>query len=249
MSAAVDGHGGEVEVRHGYTLADLDKLARQIMYRSRWGFLSFHDKYELAWSAMAELLAARADVPSLIELVDRGERAIGEYVTAELRTHGVHVGHRDRGHHGLIRRHYVYWWSIAQRSPSPEARVIERLALAQIWPRLTRRNRQVLEALAEQGDYQRAARTLGVSYKSFVTMIYYARKQFLRLWHDGETPSKFWGRDTRINPEAKCAEDMLRSRAQRSLRRRALTRTDAPANVAEPPADRWAPLLDPVSGS
>jgi hypothetical protein len=55
----------------------------------------------------------------------------------------------------------------------------------------------VLIALAAHGDYQHAATALDKPYATFVTQIHLARKQFLRLWHQGEQPSGVWGRDRR----------------------------------------------------
>ena len=50
-------------------------------------------------------------------------------------------------------------------------------------------------ALATYNDYQRAAEALGKPYHSFVGTVSTARKQFLRLWHEHETPSEVWGRE------------------------------------------------------
>jgi hypothetical protein len=36
---------------------------------------------------------------------------------------------------------------------------------------------------------------LGKTHRTFVTQLHTARKQFLRLWHEGEQPSRIWGRD------------------------------------------------------
>jgi transposase len=75
--------------------------------------------------------------------------------------------------------------------------VTERLALAQIWPRLHPGHRQVLAALAATGDYGLAAASLGISRSWFISRLSQARKAFLKLWHEHETPSRPWGDDRR----------------------------------------------------
>lgn len=75
----------------------------------------------------------------------------------------------------------------------------ERVALEQIWPRLRPMHREVLAALAAHDDYGLAAASLGKSRKTFTTQISTARHEFLRLWHEGEAPSRPWGQDKRVN--------------------------------------------------
>lgn len=93
-----------------------------------------------------------------------------------------------------------YWLDVAAPADSPEEKVTERLALAQIWPCLRPVNREALAALAAHEDYQRAAESLGISYKAFKSRISEGRREFLALWHDGEKPSRPWIRDRRAGP-------------------------------------------------
>jgi hypothetical protein len=53
----------------------------------------------------------------------------------------------------------------------------------------------VIVALARHGTYDKAAASLGRPRKTFVTYLWAARKEFLRLWHEGEQPSRIWGHD------------------------------------------------------
>lgn len=46
-------------------------------------------------------------------------------------------------------------------------------------------------------DHERAAQALGKSMVAFHSAVRDARRQFLRLWHQGEQPSKVWSRDRR----------------------------------------------------
>jgi hypothetical protein len=93
-----------------------------------------------------------------------------------------------------------YWRHVAAPDDGPEEKITERLALAQIWPHLRPVHREALAALAAHGDYQRAAQALGLPYATFKSRISTARREFLALWHDGETPSRPWVRDRRAGP-------------------------------------------------
>jgi hypothetical protein len=88
----------------------------------------------------------------------------------------------------------------ARPASGPEDRVIERIALAQIWPCLRPAHREALLALAAHGDYGLAARALGKPYSTFKADISRARREFLKLWHEGEAPSRPWVRDRRAGP-------------------------------------------------
>jgi hypothetical protein len=75
--------------------------------------------------------------------------------------------------------------------------VVDHLALAQIWPQLSDLHREALTALATHGQYDLAAASLGVTYQVLILRIRRARAAFKQLWHEGETPSRQWGRDER----------------------------------------------------
>lgn len=50
-------------IRHGYSLSDLEQLARMALWRS-WGMvLDLDTRYEVAWSALAEHLCSRCHEP------------------------------------------------------------------------------------------------------------------------------------------------------------------------------------------
>lgn len=211
-------------LRHGYSLVSLSTLARRAVFESHWRFLTFHERYEIAWSAMAEALYASDDVPRPFDLVRVGEKAIRAHVDGVGHTWGIYIG----GHHdiapgsGMV-RFEKFWWSQACATGSPEDHIVDATALRQIWPRLNGVHQMVLEALATHGDYERAAEALGKSYKTFVTQIYTARKQFLRLWHEGEEPSGVWGHDQRkrrpgSEPQHSITVTTIRRRARRAAK-------------------------------
>jgi hypothetical protein len=222
----------DTELRHGYTMASLDSLAKRAVFESRWQFLPFHEKHELAWSAIAQELYSCQDPPRVRDLIRVGERAIRRHVEDLGHLHGVYYYRSDAPY---MARFEKYWWSQAAPTPSPEDRIIDQTALRQIWPHLNGVHQLVLTALATHGDYQRAAAALNKPYKTFVTQIYLARKQFLALWHEGEQPSKMWGRDIR-----------RRVPSQRSVtattirRRRAKQRAEQP-NTTDPTSSQTTP--------
>jgi hypothetical protein len=189
----------DITLRHGYTLANLNELARKTVFCSRWRFLSFQERYDIAWSAIAEGIYASEEPPAPHELIRLGEKAIRSHVSDLENTWGTWLtGHGESVQAGTRKAHFEkVWTTLAQPSNFPDERIIELIGLRQIWPRLTPTHQAVLLALATHGDYDRAAAALGKTYHTFVTHIHNARKEFLRLWHEGEKPSGMWGRDQR----------------------------------------------------
>jgi len=157
-------------VKWGYNLADLDRLARIAVSARRSRSLDVHDAYETAWSAIAETVAADT-YPTASDLIGAGSDAIA----AESRRHRSNHGLDGRGE---APRFAKYWTTCT--TPSPEESVVDRYALWQILPALTdaeRRNVYALAAGMEPPSRDRLSR---------------ARRRFLALWHEGETPSTFW---------------------------------------------------------
>ncbi|MGP4102194.1 hypothetical protein [Nonomuraea sp. KM90] len=101
VNVEVRRRAAETPLRFAVTLADLERVA---LYRSRWTSrsISADDRYEVAWSAMAEELYARAeaDPPADGELLGCGERAITSHVLADWHSRGLAERH-SRGHGGL----------------------------------------------------------------------------------------------------------------------------------------------------
>jgi hypothetical protein len=93
-------------------------------------------------------------------------------------------------------RFYAYW--NPAHAPSPEARVTERHALAQIWPLLRPSEQRALTALAMTGDYEKGAAAAGVATSTFHVLISTGRRRFLAAWHEHETPSRIWRTDRRV---------------------------------------------------
>jgi hypothetical protein len=186
---------GDIELPHGYRLADLERLTRQAVFHAHWTTRSnTAERYDVArYSIISRLYDATQEPPSERELTTIGKRAVCQHVDDEYQVHGVNPKEWRDG--VTMRRFLAFWLDLIQHSGSHETHVIEILAVRQIWPRLTLRNRRVLLALAVHGDYESAAKAVGMTRKTFIDKLSEARKQFLRYWHEGEQPSRIWGRD------------------------------------------------------
>ena len=185
-------HFGDHEIRHGYTLDNIDQLARAAITRSRSSgsayAADYDEQYAIAWDAIARHLYTTTDHPTGYDLIGAALTALSDDSNAHRRHHGYYDNTRAYG---------VYWTDISAPTPSPERGIVEWTALTQIWPQLAPYQRAALTALATFEDHQQAAEALGKSYKTFTTFISQARRDFLRLWHEGEEPSRPWGTDRR----------------------------------------------------
>ncbi|MEV2277737.1 hypothetical protein AB0I72_19335 [Nocardiopsis sp. NPDC049922] len=185
----------EDEIRHGYTLADIEEQARWAAASSHFPSADFGERYRAAYDAILDTLLTEQDPPSPTYLRQMGRRGVDDVIGATLRHRGAgrwaDDGHRPVGFER-------YWWFAARHTPSPEDRVVDAQTVAQIWPLLVPRQRRALWALSITGDYQQAADLLGIKYQSLAHNVRTARIAFLELWHEGETPSRLWMRDRRM---------------------------------------------------
>ncbi|MBV9853121.1 MAG: hypothetical protein JOY82_01165 [Streptosporangiaceae bacterium] len=176
--------------------------------------------FDIAWEAIAEKFCSSGGLPAG-ELVQAGMDAIrAEY--AELRHHhGIPKGFTSRD--GTKRERYVtYWYFHAGVTNSHEDKVVDSIALAQIWPKLTVTQREAIAALARHRDITSAARSLGKSHATFRSQLRQARKLFFALWHEHEKPSRKWMSDRPANPERRqltISTNLRRRRKQRQARK------------------------------
>jgi hypothetical protein len=89
-----------------------------------------------------------------------------------------------------------YWAGAGAATPSPEGRIVEREALAQIWPTLTELERRAVLAFAAHGSAEVACVALGMTRRAFLSRLNAARARFRTWWHEGETPSVKWRPDS-----------------------------------------------------
>lgn len=206
-------------VRFGYSMEEIDRIASNAAATALWrGGLDRPTRFETARSAIAELLCTAEADPGPRDLHVAGCTAIREQARTEARHHGT-----ARAYEGASRVSFERYWAVAANpTPSAENRIVERAALAQIWPELKPRLRCVLLALAEHEDYKRAAASLGLSYPTFCSEVSRARRAFLALWHEGEAPSQPWGADVRtrsVNSRGHSIHEVLAKRRESRRRR------------------------------
>jgi len=198
-AAAVSG----VEVRYGYTLSEINQLAGAAVWRDVWHqSLPVSERLDIAWSAIAEHLYACDRKPEGGELIRAAWSALRAETEAAWHTHGVSrpagVFGGDQTMPGFAR----YWFGFGGNTPGPEERIVERIALGQVWDALSEQHQLLIAALAMYDDYGKAAQALGKIRQTYVTQLAAARRAFRELWHEGETPSRHWGTDRRRNPDA-----------------------------------------------
>lgn len=180
------------ELRHGYTLRDVEAVARTALNLTRYytaGDIS--ERYDTAWFAAVETLYTVEEPPSRRDLIHAAWRAVERWIRDDCHTHGVPARHTHLGR-GAMPAYQSYWYDAFRSTPSHENTVVDRTALWQIWERLTPADQEGLLALAAHGDYRAAARAQGVTYGTATDRCRNGRARFLALWHEGETPSKVW---------------------------------------------------------
>lgn len=187
----------QMEVRHGYTLAELDGLARYAVAADRLMAMSATERFDIAWSAIALRLCEDETAPSRSELVQAGWQAIARHVRDGLRQRGYRDGTRDWSSAQPTMPRFVQFWG-SPVTPSPEDGVVERLATRQVMTVLSGRYRDAIVALAVHDDYMAAAAALGINYKAFGMRIASARRAINRVWHEGETPRQVRRTDRRV---------------------------------------------------
>jgi DNA-directed RNA polymerase specialized sigma24 family protein len=204
---------------HGYSMDDIDRLTRTAAIRARGGrILDPGDRYETAWSAIAEHLATTDTPPTTTELLTIGLQAVNRAGQDHRHTWGMtRTWGAAEGDVAAYRR---YWELDRRVTGSPEDPVVDRTALAQIWPRLSPTHQQVLWALAlHDGDHRGAAESLGKSLVTYRSHLKGARAAYRALWHEHETPSRMWGKSGQQG--RRTATQVLANRRQQRARRTA----------------------------
>lgn len=222
-----------VPVGHGYTLADLDRIAVRAA-AGHWSRSGSHSgRLAAAWSAAAEALCTTGCQPSLQDLYRAARDGIMRHVAEGRQFYGLSKG---SGYTATTAAFEGYWYQ--PPLTGWEDAIVDRIALGQIWAAISPAHRRALSALADSGgDYRAAADSLGTTYATYRTRLGRARQAFRELWHEGEEPSRQWGRDrARDDPEkvTHCPadheytpENTLYWRMGRRIRRRCRTCEEA----------------------
>lgn len=187
----------DMEVKHGYTLRDLDQMTRAAVIADRSMAADIDTRKGIAWSAIAEHLVTSEEPPHRQELIRVGWQAIYR----EVRT-----TYRERGYPDTAWADYEYeprprfaqYWRDFLATPSHEGRLVEELAVGQVIAVLAPIYRDAVVALAVHGDYRRAAEGLDLKYSAFTDRLSTARRRVLAAWFEGETPRKIRTTDRRV---------------------------------------------------
>lgn len=179
-------------LRHGYTPRDLDRLARRSILMDRWPAADIDERYDRVLHAITVTVLTADDPPDPRELVRLGLRASNRHVELEMR----HSGWTPTGGMGSAPG-YLRHWQATGRTPWDE-RVVERIALTQIWRHLTLAQRQALWVLADLGDYQATAQALDLAWPALAGRLHKARRTVYALWHEHETQPRRRRRDKRV---------------------------------------------------
>lgn len=188
-----------MELRHGYTLSDVHDMARLATHTAGGMGMDWHERYEIAHSAIAEALYDAEHWPPRHDLVRTGQRAIWATVSDYHHHHGFYR-HKTIGSQAGPGSSpaFATFWGGHRVTESCEHSVVERLTVHQIWPTLTDRQRAAISALAALDNYRAAAAALGIRPQTFRSLLGRARQEFFARWHEGEAPSRPWGTDRRV---------------------------------------------------
>jgi hypothetical protein len=180
-------------VRHGYTMADIDGIARSAFVADRSMASDADTRYSVAWSAVAEALCAAQDRPSRQDLVRVGWQAIYAEVREMRHTYGQQ---RDDPNAPVasMPKAQQYWFTPPVDTAGDR---LERIAVHQIMATLGEPYRDAVIALAVHEDYKRAAEALGIKYSTLTVRLTTARKKFRRHWFAPEAAPAIKGTDRR----------------------------------------------------
>jgi hypothetical protein len=182
------------ELPYGYTLHDLDAMARAACAADRSLSSDMTIRFDIAWSAIALALVEAPYWPRRESLVQAGWRAIYAEVREVQHTFGV-SRNADRGTVASGKRFREFWW---HGTVDFEDGLVERLAVGPCLDALTDAEREAVTALAVHDDYRAAAQYLGLTRKAFQARLNSARKRFKRRWYYPETPPTTRHTDRRI---------------------------------------------------
>lgn len=190
-----------MELRHGYTLSDLHQMTAAAVKADRLLAMDYRQRWDIAWSAIATALYEAEHWPRREFLVQEGWKAIYRHIRDGLRQRG-YSDEREWSSADPTMPRFVQFWG-AGVTPSHEDRIVERLATVQVLPKVGDVYRDAITALAAHGDYHAAAEALGISYTALTVRLSTGRRQFLRHWHEGETPHRPRRTDRRVEVHGK----------------------------------------------
>lgn len=171
-----------VEVRAGFTMRDLHTATNIAMSRNvGWRCLGHADRYQAAWDGAITVLYSDPPPEKITDLVIGGLQGLTSATRAQLRHHGVSTVDRSR-----VGPRFATYWTVA--TDTAEERLVEAVALAQVWLALEETDRDTLAAKALIPHQAQASEALGVRPQTFSKRLKRARKNALELLF-GEEPA------------------------------------------------------------
>jgi DNA-directed RNA polymerase specialized sigma24 family protein len=176
------------ELRHGYTIAGVQAIARSAAANSWIAAADFEDLMSAAWSAIVDELYTAEEPPSRHDLHRIAKGAVWDTARDYRRHHGYR--NRDGWEGEASAPRFVAYWHMPNEGGVDE-RVAERVAIAEIFAALSGRERGiVLACVAHDGDYVTAAASLGMKRSAYHVALMAVRKKCAQLWHWPEQPHR-----------------------------------------------------------
>lgn len=186
------------ELRWGYTIADIDRIARASVVADRVMVGDITHRYDTAWSAIAEEIYAVEEYPEWQHLVRVGWNAIYREVRDARRQRGYSDSYDGSTCGNPDRPRFVQYWG-PRCVPSHEDAVVERIGVRQMMAVLVNHpQREAIFALAAHDDYVAAAAALGIRYSALTVRLSAARRLLASAWFGDETPARVRRTDRRV---------------------------------------------------
>lgn len=166
---------------HGWTMADLHRLARHEARRTLIG--DFESRYDAAWHAAVVHLYESIDPPTWRDMHLAARAGVDREYVDNLRHHGVNKNTKEPAP-----RFATYWRQTGAGDDDFTERLAERMALPQVLAMLDGEQYEALVALAAHGNQEAAAAALGISRSKLTRRLSAARKIITELWFAPEHP-------------------------------------------------------------
>ena len=169
---------------------EITDLAKTVVtkHQNWWSNGDRKDLEEAAWFGIAELLTQDPEATTR-QLWDAGVKAVIKDIYQYKK---IHYGGVERSDLGAT----IKYWTATNPFADPES-AVEGLAVQQVLAAIEPSHRRVLQTLADNNnDMDTTADQLGTTKNNLYARLSEARKAFLILWYDRETPGKLWHKKT-----------------------------------------------------
>lgn len=178
------------EIRWGYTMADIDRIAWRVYRKTRNSWLFDHsDRHSAAWFGITEHLFNSVEKPTELDLVNAGVDRVSSEANANRSFYGVEPTKRE-----TAPRFTVYWRGSGPVEDFTD-RIAEREALPRLLSILSTDHYEAIVTLAAYGNLAEAAKALDLGYVQYVKRVMKAREKLIAAWFSPEhAPPKRNGR-------------------------------------------------------